>query len=80
MNCRSSSAFWQAIDLRTSLGIHKLTPGLTGWAQVNGRDRLTLEEKVRFDAEYLQRQSFLFDFRILARTVWKVLSREGVSH
>jgi len=68
------------IDLRTGLGIHKLTPGLTGWAQVNGRDRLTLEEKVRFDAEYLQRQSFLFDFRILARTVWKVLSREGVSH
>ncbi len=67
------------IDLRTSLGIHKLTPGLTGWAQVNGRDRLTLDEKVRFDAEYLRKQSFLFDLRILAMTVRTVLSRENIS-
>lgn len=68
------------IDLRTRLGIHRLTPGLTGWAQVNGRDSLTIEEKVRFDAEYVQRQSFLFDLRILVMTVRKVLLREGISH
>lgn len=67
------------IELRTRLGIHKVTPGLTGWAQVNGRDSLTIEEKVRFDAEYLQQQSFLFDLRILAMTVRKVLLREGIS-
>lgn len=68
------------VNLRTGLGIHKLAPGLTGWAQVNGRDRLTIEEKVRFDAEYLQKQSFWFDLRILAMTVGKVLVREGISH
>jgi O-antigen biosynthesis protein WbqP len=68
------------INLRTDLGIHKLTPGLTGWAQVNGRDGLTVEEKVRFDVEYMRQQSFLFDLRILAITVSKVLLREGVSH
>lgn len=68
------------IDLRTTLGIHKLMPGLTGWAQINGRDGLTLEEKVRFDAEYLRRQSFLFDLWILLLTVKKVLLREGISH
>jgi O-antigen biosynthesis protein WbqP len=67
------------VDLRTGLGIHKLTPGLTGWAQVNGRDRLTIEEKVRFDAEYLERQSFWFDLRILVMTIVKVLAREDVS-
>jgi O-antigen biosynthesis protein WbqP len=68
------------IDLRTRLGIHRLTPGLTGWAQVNGRDGLTVEEKVRFDAEYMRTQSFLIDLRILAITVRKVLLREGISH
>jgi O-antigen biosynthesis protein WbqP len=68
------------IDLRTRLGIHKLTPGLTGWAQVNGRDSLTVEEKVRFDAEYMRQQSFFLDLRILAMTVSKVLLREGISH
>ena len=68
------------IEMRTSLGIHKLTPGLTGWAQVNGRDHLTLEEKVLFDAEYLRRQSFLFDLLILGRTLRKVLLHEGISH
>jgi len=68
------------IHLRTSLGIHKLTPGLTGWAQVNGRDGLTVEEKVQFDAEYMRQQSFLFDLRILAMTARKVLRREGVTH
>ncbi len=68
------------INRRTDLGIHKLTPGLTGWAQVNGRDGLSVEEKVGFDVEYMRQQSFLFDLRILAITVSKVLSREGVSH
>ena len=68
------------IELRTGLGIQRLTPGLTGWAQVNGRDRLTVEEKVRFDAEYMRQQSFLFDLRILAMTVTKVIGREGISH
>ena len=68
------------VNLRTGLGIHKLAPGLTGWAQVNGRDRLTIEEKVRFDAEYLQKQSFWFDLRIMAMTIGKVLVREGISH
>jgi O-antigen biosynthesis protein WbqP len=68
------------ISLRTRLGIHKLTPGLTGWAQVNGRDDLTIEEKVRFDAEYMRKQSFLIDLRILAITVRKVLLRKGISH
>ena len=68
------------VNLRTGLGIHKLAPGLTGWAQVNGRDRLTVEGKVRFDAEYLQKQSFWFDLRILAMTVAKVLVREDISH
>jgi O-antigen biosynthesis protein WbqP len=68
------------IDRRTGLGIHRLTPGLTGWAQVNGRDRLTVEEKVRFDAEYLHKQSFWFDLRILAVTIGKVLVHDGISH
>jgi O-antigen biosynthesis protein WbqP len=68
------------IGLRTRLGIHKLTPGLTGWAQVNGRDGLTIEEKVRFDAEYMRKQSFLIDLRILAITIRKVILREGISH
>lgn len=65
---------------RTELGVHELVPGLTGWAQVNGRDELPIPEKVKLDAEYLQRQSLLFDIRILWLTFVKVLSRDGVSH
>ena len=68
------------VAMRTRNGIHKLTPGLTGWAQINGRDSLTVLEKVRFDAEYLRKQSFLFDLRILAATAIKVLLGEGVRH
>lgn len=68
------------IALRTSQGVHALVPGLTGWAQVNGRDELPIEEKVKLDAEYVQRQSFWFDMRILWLTVVKVLRREGVTH
>ncbi len=68
------------IALRTENGVHKLLPGLTGWAQINGRDELPIPEKVRLDVEYLHRQSFMFDFLILWRTFIKVLARDGVSH
>ena len=68
------------IALRTRHGVHELVPGLTGWAQVNGRDELPILEKVTLDAEYLQRQSLAFDIRILWMTFVKVLQRDGVSH
>lgn len=68
------------ISLRTQLGVDALTPGLTGWAQVNGRDELPIPEKVKLDAQYLQRQSLGFDIRILWLTFVKVLRRDGVSH
>jgi O-antigen biosynthesis protein WbqP len=68
------------IELRTQSGIHRLLPGLTGWAQVNGRDELDAAEKVKFDRFYLDNQTFLFDFKILLRTVLKVISRDGVTH
>lgn len=68
------------IALRTACGVHELTPGLTGWAQINGRDELPIPEKVRLDEEYLRRQSFLFDLRILWLTAVKVVRRDGVSH
>ena len=68
------------IDMRTQSDVHQLVPGLTGWAQVNGRDEIALTDKVRLDTEYLQRQSFVFDLHILWLTVRKVLHREGVTH
>jgi len=68
------------IALRTSAGVHELMPGLTGWAQVNGRDELPIPEKVKFDVEYLHRQSIPFDFWIVWLTFLKVLKRDGVSH
>ena len=68
------------IALRTEKGVHELVPGLTGWAQVNGRDELPIPQKVELDAEYLQRRSLLFDLRILWMTALKVLARDGVSH
>ena len=68
------------IALRTELGVHTLTPGLTGWAQVNGRDELPIPEKVKLDAEYAARRSFLFDVFILWLTFLKVIQRDGVSH
>jgi O-antigen biosynthesis protein WbqP len=68
------------IALRTEKGVHELVPGLTGWAQVNGRDELPIPQKVALDAEYLQRQSLHFDLRILWMTALKVLARDGVSH
>ena len=68
------------IALRTEKGVHELVPGLTGWAQVNGRDELPIPHKVALDAEYLQRQSLRFDLRILWMTALKVWARDGVSH
>ncbi len=68
------------IALRTEKGVHKLVPGLTGWAQVNGRDEVPVPQKVQLDVEYLQLRSLLFDLKILWRTVLKVLARDGVSH
>jgi O-antigen biosynthesis protein WbqP len=68
------------VALRTRAGVHRLKPGLTGWAQVNGRDDLSVGEKVRWDIEYLERRSLGFDLRILWLTVVKVLRREGVAH
>ena len=68
------------IELRTTYGVHELVPGLTGWAQVNGRDELPIPEKVKLDVEYLHRRSLWFDIRILWLTFVKVLHREGVSH
>ena len=68
------------IALRTQLGVHALVPGLTGWAQVNGRDELPIPDKVKLDAEYLHQQSLSFDIRILWMTFLKVLNRDGVSH
>lgn len=68
------------VALRSEFGVHELTPGLTGWAQVNGRDELPIPQKVKLDAEYLARQSLSFDIRILWLTLVKVLRRDGVSH
>ncbi len=68
------------ITLRTQYGVHTLTPGLTGWAQVNGRDELSIPDKVRLDVEYFHRRSFLFDIKILWITFLRVIRRQGVSH
>jgi O-antigen biosynthesis protein WbqP len=68
------------VALRTKFGVHELTPGLTGWAQVNGRDDLPIPVKVDYDYEYLQNWTLLFDLKILALTLLKVVRREGVSH
>jgi O-antigen biosynthesis protein WbqP len=68
------------IALRTEKGVDKLLPGITGWAQVNGRDKLSILDKVALDAEYLDRQSFWFDMKILWITFLKVINRDGVSH
>ena len=68
------------VALRTARGIHFLVPGLTGWAQVNGRDELPIPAKVQFDYEYLHRRSLKFDFAIIRMTIGKVLHQEGVHH
>jgi O-antigen biosynthesis protein WbqP len=76
-------ALYNQVDLmalRTEQGVDVLTPGLTGWAQVNGRDELPIPQKVAFDVQYLQRRSFWFDMRILWLTFVKVVRRDGVTH
>jgi len=68
------------VALRTEHGVHELTPGLTGWAQVNGRDDLPIPVKVKYDCEYLRKRTLLFDVRILLRTIVQVLRGQGVAH
>lgn len=68
------------IELRTRAGVHQLLPGLTGWAQINGRDELPIPQKVALDVEYLHRQSFWLDIKIILLTAWKVLRRDNVTH
>jgi O-antigen biosynthesis protein WbqP len=68
------------IALRTAAGVHEITPGLTGWAQVNGRDELPIPTKVLLDEEYLRKRSLWLDIQIIWRTALKVLQRDGVSH
>jgi len=68
------------VKLRSDKGVDKAMPGLTGWAQINGRDELPIVEKVKMDAEYLERQSFMFDLKILWLTLLKVVKKDGVSH
>jgi O-antigen biosynthesis protein WbqP len=68
------------IALRTQYGVNKLLPGLTGWAQVNGRDELSIPMKVQYEVEYLQKKSFWFDMKILGLTLLKVVRGSGVSH
>jgi O-antigen biosynthesis protein WbqP len=71
---------YDLIKLRTSNGVEKLTPGITGWAQINGRDEISIEQKVQFDTEYLVRQSILFDFEILFKTFMHIALRRNISH
>lgn len=68
------------VALRTEYGLHELIPGITGWAQVNGRDELPIPSKVAFDYEYLQKLSFFFDIKILLMTAMRVVLRNGISH
>ncbi|RJX30941.1 MAG: sugar transferase [Oxalobacter sp.] len=68
------------VELRTACGVSRLVPGLTGWAQINGRDELPIPDKVKLDEEYLKRQSFITDIKILALTFLKVVKRDGVTH
>jgi len=68
------------VELRTRIGVHKLMPGVTGWAQVNGRDELSIPDKVKMDEYYLKNQSLWLNIKILFKTVIKVFKMEGVSH
>jgi O-antigen biosynthesis protein WbqP len=68
------------MTLRVAAGVDKLKPGITGWAQVNGRDEISIEEKVGLEKEYLEKKSFLFDFEIVVKTFTSVLGSRGVAH
>jgi O-antigen biosynthesis protein WbqP len=77
MNCPNQD---DLIALRTSKGIHQIIPGITGWAQINGRDDIPIPQKVEYDEYYFRKRSFLFDLKILYRTAVKVIKAEGVRH
>jgi O-antigen biosynthesis protein WbqP len=68
------------IKLRTQYGVHELLPGITGWAQINGRDEIPIPKKVAFEVEYLNRKNFFFDLKIIFLTTYKVIKKENVSH
>jgi len=68
------------IAFRTEKGVHILTPGLTGWAQINGRDELPIPQKVAFDVQYLEQQSLIFDLKIIVKTFLKVIQHDGIQH
>ncbi len=68
------------MEFRVATGVSKLKPGITGWAQINGRDEISITEKVKLEQEYMYRKSLLFDFKILVKTFTSVLFRKGVSH
>ena len=71
---------YELITQRAKLGVDQLRPGVTGWAQINGRDEIKLQDKLRFDQEYLERQSLFFDLKIMLLTVIAVVRSRGVSH
>lgn len=71
---------YDLVSLRTRSGVHRLVPGITGWAQVNGRDDLEIPVKARLDAEYMDRQSLTLDLKILMLTLWRVLGAHGIQH
>ncbi len=71
---------YDLIELRRKKGVYELKPGITGWAQINGRDDLSIKDKVGFDVEYLHNQSFRFDLRIIWLTLIRVIKKDGVSH
>lgn len=71
---------YDLVEFRTQKGVHVLSPGLTGWAQINGRDEIPIPVKVEYDKYYMMNQSFFFDLKIILLTVLKVVRREGVSH
>lgn len=68
------------MELRVKYGVHQLKPGITGWAQINGRDEISIEEKVTFEREYLELKSIWFDFKIVVRTFTSIINSRGVSH
>ncbi len=71
---------YDLIELRTKAGVHVLAPGVTGWAQINGRDEISIKEKVKYDLEYFDKKSIAFDLKIVFLTAYKVLLRKNISH
>jgi O-antigen biosynthesis protein WbqP len=71
---------YDLIELRTKIGVHQIPPGITGWAQINGRDELPIDIKVKFDQEYLENRTIFFDFKIIVLTLIKVINKENIQH